>query len=290
MLDRIIGHEKIVSVLRRQGENGRGAHAYLFVGPEGVGRTTVAEGLMEGSRAEGPKSLSYQKVSRLADEKTGKMKSAISVDQIRELRDSLSMTSFDGATKAVFVEEADWLNAAAANALLKTLEEPRGDTLIILRAPTVESVPATIASRCQVIRFNFVSADTIATSLVRRGLDKEEAAHLATMSNGCPGIAIRLLTDGGYRAERETAASAFHAIMAASLPRRLALVAAMLPKTEADKATALERILDAWEEAARQKMLEGDARFIAVLDRLREARESAEHNVNPQLALEHIVI
>lgn len=281
MLDRIIGHEKIVSVLRRQGENGRGAHAYLFVGPEGVGRTTVAEEML---------GANVTKVIRNSDEKTGKMKSAISVDQIRELRDALSMTSFDGATKAVFIEEADWLNAAAANALLKTLEEPRGDTLIILRAPTVESVPATIASRCQVIRFNFVSADTIAASLVRRGLDKEEAAHLAKMSNGCPGIAIRLLTDGGYRAERETAASAFHAIMAASLPRRLALVAAMLPKTEADKATALERILDAWEEAARQKMLEGDARFIVVLDRLCESRDAMEHNVNPQLALEHIVI
>ncbi len=281
MLDRIIGHEKIVSVLRRQRENGRGVHAYLFVGPEGVGRSTVAGELL-GANA--------TKVARNSDEKTGKLKSAISVDQIRELRDVLAHTSLAGGTKAVFIEEADWLNAAAANALLKTLEEPRGDTLIILRAPTVESVPATIASRCQVIRFGFVPVETIATALVRRGLDKEEASRLASMSNGCPGIAIRLLTDGGYRAERETAASAFHAIMAASLPRRLGLVASMLPKTEADKATALERILDAWEEAARQKMLAGDARFVTVLDRLRESRDAMEQNVNPLLALEHIII
>jgi len=281
MLDRIIGHQKIVDVLRRQRENGRGAHAYLFVGPEGVGRTTVA-GEMLGANV--------TNVTRNADEKTGKLKSAISVDQIRELRDVLAHTPLSGGTKSVFVEEADWLNAAAANALLKTLEEPRGDTLIILRAPTVESVPATIASRCQVIRFGFVPVETIAASLVRRGLDKEEAAQLARMSNGCPGIAIRLLTDGSYRAERETAASAFHAIMAASLPKRLGLVASMLPKTEADKATALEKILDAWEEAARQKMLAGDARYVAVLDRLRESRDAMEYNVNPQLALEHVVI
>ena len=229
-------------------------------------------------------------VSRLADEKTGKLKSAISVDQIRELRDTLAHTSLGGGTKSVFVEEADWLNAAAGNALLKTLEEPRGDTLIILRAPTVESVPATVASRCQVIRFAFVSETLIAESLVKRGIDREEAGHLARLSNGCPGTAIRLLTDSAFRAERETGASAFHAVMAATLPRRLALVAAMLPKTEADKATALARILDAWEEAAREKMLAGDARFVVVLDRLRESREAAEHNVNPQLALEHIVI
>lgn len=298
MFSRIIGHEKIISVLRRQRENGRGAHAYLFVGPEGSGRTTVAHAVIAGaakqsrdeiaSPADGR--LAMTTVRRLADEKTGKLKSAISIDQIRELRDVLAHTSFDGGKKCVFIEEADWLNAAAANALLKTLEEPRGDTLIVLRAPTVESVPVTIASRCQVIRFGFVPAEAIAAALVRRGLDREEASGLARASNGCPGTAIRLLTDSAYRAERDTAASAFHAIMDASLPRRLALVSAMLPKTEADKATALEHILDVWEETARQRMLAGDGRFVAVLDRLRESRDAMEHNVNPLLALEHIVI
>lgn len=285
MLETIIGHEKIVEALRRQASNGRLAHAYLFVGPEGVGKSTVARALL----AAGCGDPAYN-VRRSEDEKTGKLKSAISVEQIRELRDRLSLTSFSGEKKTAFIEEADWMNDAAANALLKTLEEPRGDTTIVLRAETLESVPATVASRCQVFRFHAVPEATIAEALVRRGLDREEAAHVARLSSGRPGVATRLVTDGAYRAERETATGAFDAIMSASLPKRLALVADLLPKTENDKATALAKILDAWEEAARAKMLSGDTRYVRVLDRLREAREASERNVSPQLALEHVVI
>lgn len=282
MLEGIIGHEKIVEALRRQASNGRLAHAYLFVGPEGVGKTAVARGLL-GTRE-------HDTVVREQDAKTGKLKSAISVEQIRELRDRLSLTSFAGERKTAFIEEADWMNDAAANALLKTLEEPRGDTTIVLRAETLESVPATVASRCQVLRFHPVAEDVIARALLERGHDREEAARTARLSGGRPGVALRLVTDGAYRAERETATGAFDAVMSASLPRKLALIADLLPKTETDKATALAKILDAWEEAARAKMLTGDTRYVRVLDRLREAREAAERNVSPQLALEHIVI
>lgn len=285
MLEGIIGHEKIVEALRRQASAGRLAHAYLFVGPEGVGKSAVARGIL-GDRDQG----TGIRVAREQDAKTGKLKSAISVEQIRELRDRLSLTSFAGERKTAFIEEADWMNDAAANALLKTLEEPRGDTTIVLRAETLESVPATVASRCQVLRFHPVAEETIARALVERGHDKEEAASVARMSEGRPGVAIRLVTDGAFRAERETAAGAFDAIMAASLPRRLSLVADLLPKTETDKATALGKILDTWEAAARQKMLSGDARYARVLDRLRESRDAADRNVSPQLALEHIVI
>ncbi|OGL94845.1 hypothetical protein A2348_05145 [Candidatus Uhrbacteria bacterium RIFOXYB12_FULL_58_10] len=282
MLDGIIGHEKIVETLCRQVAGDHLAHAYLFVGPDGIGKSAVARRMLTES--------DLMVISRPRDEKTGKLKSSISIEQIRELRDRLSLTSLSGERKTAFVEEADWMSIAAANALLKTLEEPRGDTVIILRAETIESVPATVASRCQVLRFYPVPEATIAEALVGRGFDREEATRVARLSGGRPGVAIRLVTDGAYRAERDTATGAFGTIMSSSLPKRLALVADLLPKAEADKATALAKILDAWEEAAREKMLAGDARYVRVLDRLREAREAAEHNVNPQLALEHVVI
>lgn len=283
MLDGIIGHERIVETLRRQAERGQLAHAYLFIGQEGVGKTAVALGLI-GNGGE------FQWVARLEDEKSGKLKSAISVDQIRDLRDRLSLTSFSGETKAAFIEEADRLSDGAANALLKTLEEPRGDTVIVLRAETLESVSQTIASRCQVIRFCPVPAAVISTALVKRGVAKDEAAELAAASRGRPGVALRLLTDRAYRAERDTAAASFGAMMASALPKRLGIVAELLPKSEEDKRRAVERILDVWEEAARETLLAGDARAPAVLDRLREAREAVGRNVSPQLALEHIVI
>lgn len=291
MFEAMIGHKTAVDALRRQVENGRLAHAYLFIGPEGVGKTTAARMLLglEGQK-EGIAEVDGYVITRDADEKTGKLKSLIGVDQVRALRDRLSLTSFGGGRKVAFIEEADRLSDGAANALLKTLEEPRGDTVIVLRAETLESVPATIASRCQVVRFHPVSAADIASAMIARGVARAEAEELAAAARGRPGIALRLLVDNAFRAERATALATFDAILAASLPKRLSLVADLLPKSEADKATALEKILDAWEEAARNKMLAGDGRFVAILDRLRAAREASDHNVNPQLALEHIVI
>jgi DNA polymerase-3 subunit delta' len=282
----VVGHKKIIDVLRKQILAGKVSHAYLFVGPEGVGKTAVAMELLGaiGARA------GLVAVSRLRDEKTGRLKSAVSVEQIRELCERLALTSFDGGRKVAFVEDADWMNDAAANALLKTLEEPRGDVTVVLRAETLESVPATVASRCQVLRFHAVAEEEIAASLVGRGLDREEACRLARLSNGRPGVAVRLLVDGAYRAERETAAAAFEAAMSASLPRRLALAAELLPKSEEDKATALAKILDAWESAARERMLAGDGRCVAILDRIRESREAAERNGSQGLGLEHVVV
>lgn len=224
------------------------------------------------------------------DEKTGKLKSAISVEQIREMIAQLSLTSFDGQKKTAFIEEADHLSDAAGNALLKTLEEPRGDTLIILRAESVESVPATMASRCQILRFYPVATRTMADALVRRGVDGEEATRLALMSAGRPGVALRFLKDGEYRAEVETAVSVFETVMASSLPKRFGLIAKMLPKEETDKATALSKILDVWERVARDKLLTGDQRYVGILDRLRQSRDAMDHNINPQLALEHIIL
>ena len=78
--------------------------------------------------------------------------------------------------------------------------------------------------------------------------------------------------------------------MASALPKRLGIIAELLPKSEEDKRRSVEKILDVWEEAARQKLLSGDARYVAILDRVRESREAVGRNVSPQLALEHIVI
>lgn len=287
MFSSIIGHQNVCSVLSRQIESGQMAHAYLFVGPEGVGKSAVTSEFI-GTLV--PSGTDATKVARNFDEKTEKLKSSISVEQIRELRERLSLTSFDGSKKMVFIEEADYLSDSAANALLKTLEEPRGDTCIILRAETVESVPETIASRCQILRFHLVSEKIIGDALRTRGLDQEETTKIATMSRGRPGVAIRLIRDGAYRAERETASATFQTIISSSLAKRLGLVASLLPKTETDKSTALEKILDTWEEVARDRMLAGDTQFTPILDRIQESREAMEFNINPQLALEHVVI
>lgn len=292
----IIGHDRVRSALSRMLDGGRLAHAFLFVGPEHVGKTATAEAFLRpllnlpanGSLEAHPDFITLE---RSVDEKTGKEKTAISVEQVREACSRFSMTALSGGKKALFIEEADRLNAAAGNALLKTLEEPRGDAVIILRAPAVESVPATVASRCQVVRFHPVSTAMLVEALRRRGLDREEATTLAAQAFGCPGVAIRLVTDGAYRAEAETAVQSARQLLSASIATRLRTAGELLPKDEANKAAVASRMIDAWERLLRDRLLASlDQEDVAPLRRLSEARQALGHNGNPQLALEHILL
>lgn len=310
----IIGHAKIREVLGRAVSGNQLAHAYLFVGPESVGKTTTARALLKqvfpGANIDAHQDV--QVVSLLTDEKTGKQKSSISVEQIRVVKERLGMSA--NGYKAVFIEDADALKMVSANALLKTLEEPSGKTIIILRATHVESVPATIASRCQVIRFGSVARTDIASALEKRGLVRKDAEQLAALSLGRPGYAIRLYQDSAFSAERDIAVSSLLDLLGQSLPERLGAAASMLPKEDVNKATAAEGKLGAWEIVLRDILLHGvghadrsvnlsaSARLasaaerlpaekvIRLLGRIRESRLALTRNTNPQLALEHVLL
>jgi len=310
----IIGHDRVKDLLARAGENGRLAHAYLFIGPRGVGKRTLAQSFIEsfiGGKLETHPDVTI--IRRQTDEKTGKKRSFISVEQIRSLKEKLSMSSLYGKKKAVFIEDADKLNAAGANSLLKTLEEPKGNTLLILRAQHLESVPRTIASRCQTLRFSLVPTGTIASALVERGSSKKDAEEIAALSLGRPGLALRFLKDSGLRAERETALSFLLDQIGQTPARRLGAIADLLPKDEANKLEVAEEKLDAWELVLRDILLRANAsegivhrterdriekaatskpsdHWQSGLERLKEARESIQHNGNLQLAFEHILL
>lgn len=303
----LIGHEIARDVLKRSLASGRLPHALLIVGPEHSGRHTLAETLIQQFLG-GPLDThpDFSRLTLDTDQKTGKEKSAISIEQVRELRERIGQSSFSGR-KAAFVEEADCLSPGAANALLKTLEEPKGNALIVLRAPSVESVPATIASRCQPLRLYPVPRERIVKALVLRGLDPEEAQVLAGLSLGAPGRALALLKDGAARAEVEVGFAGFHACTSGSLSARLRSAAALLPKEETNKATVLDRTLDTWEQAARDALLHavgcGDLasranpppRLSSVslqrfLHTAHIVRQDAAFHVNPLLALEHVLL
>ncbi len=296
----IIGHEQAKSILSRQMEGNQLSHAYLFVGPNGVGRTTMAHALMRDFLGLVPGSqLSTHPdvlcLEREVDE-DGKRKTEIVVSDARTFVDWFSLSPIMGSRKAAFVEEAERLNTSAANALLKTIEEPKGDTLLILRAPSLDALPLTIASRCQVMRFAPVPMKTIAEAVEKRGLDKTEAASIAQMSLGRPGHAIRFITDGAFRAAYEVAQTRVREWHTLPIYARVRAVADLLPKEEADKRTVLEETLSGLERAARAELVrcvesdpQGAQHWSQALTRIRDARLAASHNGNPQLCLEHAV-
>lgn len=308
----IIGHEKVCGYFENIMENCRVSHAFLFVGLENIGKTTVAETIVK--ELLGVYSLEAHpdiiRVKREEDPKTSKLKTNISVGQIREVRERLSMTSMQGGLKAVFIEEADKMNLPAANAFLKTLEEPKGDALIILRATQIESVPATIASRCQIVRFYQVSSGKIDQALRERGINHQDAKNFAALSAGRPGLALRLIKDSEYKAEQEVAIHSLLNLLNRPLAERLRGAGELLPKDEINKARILEKQLDNWEKViydfwrqalglAKKIDLPGTAKIVAgktasdwqkVLRTIQEARQAALHNANPQLVLEHIIL
>lgn len=309
----IIGHERALEVLSRMNSAGTLPHALLFVGPESVGKTTVAHGLIrqvldyQGDLATHP---DVHVLERLVDKKTEKKKTKISVAQVRELTTSVSKTAMIAPLKVVFIEEARTLSPGAANALLKTLEEPKGEALFILRASSADQLPATIVSRCQVLRFQPVARETILPGLTKMGFSPKDAEIASARSLGRPGRAIRYLKDSVYQSELETGIAQARTFLSQTLPERLGSVLQLIPKNEVHKKERLLVLLDQWELVFRDLLLRTyscddvgaqslgvddsstqmytSKTLVRLLENISKIRSDLERNVNPHLALEHL--
>lgn len=308
----LIGHAKIQEVLSRMIAKETLPHALLFVGPEAVGKTFVAHQLAK-SLLGSLTHPDFLTLECLQDEKTGKRKSQISVEQVRELNARLGLTSLSGEWKVVFMEETVSLSMGAVNALLKTLEEPKGNVLFLLRAGGVEDLPATIVSRCQTLRFGIVPAKEIVERLLRLGFTKEDAQTAAAQSLGRPGRALRFLKESSYQAEITTGLHQAVTFFSGSLPQRLRQVMELIPKSEIEKDEVLGSLIDQWELVLRDVLLRqlglpdlqvfssedsldqlagslSSQNLVSIFSRLQEIRAAVSFHVNLHLSLEHIAL
>jgi DNA polymerase-3 subunit delta' len=197
----VIGHAGPVDLLQR--EVGRPAGAYLFVGATGVGKATVAlafaAGLVcpTGLVHDGPcRSCRRVDTGNHPDisvvEPEGRQ--SLGVDQARQTIANAVMTPVESVRKVFVLPEADAMTEQAANALLKTLEEPTATTVFILVVESEDDLPPTVASRCRTVHFGRVpDADLAAALEARPGVDSVRAADLARVAGGRPGLALGLL-------------------------------------------------------------------------------------------------
>ncbi len=171
----MVAQEAIIATLRHQIETGRIAHAYLFCGSRGTGKTSTAKIMARAINCENPshgdpcgECASCRRL--LADESLDVMEidaaSNNGVDEIRDLRETVKYPPQQGRYKVYIIDEVHMLSASAFNALLKTLEEPPAHVVFILATTEPQKLPATILSRCQRFDFGRIPAGQIAGRLM----------------------------------------------------------------------------------------------------------------------------
>lgn len=210
----IIGHDRPIAVLKRALANHTVAHAYMFSGESGVGKKLTAvmfaaavncpQAGPEGGCGECP---SCRKIAAGGHPDVHIISGAgeeIKIDQVRQIQADLALKPFEGSKKVLIIDGAETMNTAAANAFLKTLEEPPGDALIILVTAMPQSLLPTIRSRCQEIRFLPLSRKKLASALAeRRSLSEEDSWFLAALAQGSMGRALEMDKDGEKAAREE---------------------------------------------------------------------------------------
>jgi DNA polymerase-3 subunit delta' len=201
----IVGQKKAISVLQNALRHDRIPQAYLFAGYDGVGKKftamTLAKALncRELSDDSCDTCVSCRKIDggnhpdvRLI-EPDGQY---IKIDQIRALQKDAGYKPFEGTRKVYIIDHAEVMRPEAANALLKTLEEPSTDCMIILVTANVYALLPTVISRCQFVRFVSLGIGTLTGLLEeKKQLSPERARLIASLSEGCPGRALSMDTE-----------------------------------------------------------------------------------------------
>lgn len=204
----LIGQEKAKRMLNRSLESHKVPHAYLFRGPEGVGKQLFARGVAEvvncrqgavaGACGVCVSCKKYQSGNHPDFTVVSPEKGTIKISQVRELCKALAYPPYESALRVVLLEDVHLMRQEAANALLKTLEEPPEQNLLILTADTSQEVLPTILSRCQVVPFCALTNDETSSILLEHDseLERDEARLLARFSEGSPGKATVLKQAG----------------------------------------------------------------------------------------------
>ncbi len=310
----LAGQERAVAALERALREGRVAHAYLFAGPERVGKHTLALKLAQALNCEGTAAArgeparpepsrriepceecapcrriaggihaDVQTVS-VEEGEEGSQK-GIHVSQIREVERATALKPFEGRCRVVIIDPAEEMNAAAQNAFLKTLEEPPPQVVFALVTADESRLLPTIRSRCRRLELRLPALSAVEAVLLARGVEAERARLLARLSRGRIGWALEAAGDTSLLERREELLSQARALAGMSVAQRLELAERLAAEFKR-KPEALFAALEAWHNWWRDVLLvqAGAEDGVAGVDRLAELREDAVRHDRPGVA------
>ena len=261
-----IGQSEALALLEHSIEAGNLAHAYLFVGAPHIGKTTLALDLARAVNCQGSQLPCGECPSchRIADGKhtdisiisldsardTGEAKSRveISIDDIRGLQHNASLPPFEGKCKVFIIDGAEYLSSEAANCLLKTIEEPPPQVMILLLTAEEPRLLPTVVSRCQRIELKPMSTDEIEKILTEsHGIEADRAKLLARLSQGCLGWALTFAANDSYLAQRNQRLAEMFPLLTAGWEERFSYTAKL--GSERKSAEEIIRLwLDWWHD------------------------------------------
>ncbi len=339
----LVGNGHIIDFLSGSVKNNNLAHTYIFHGPDNLGKTTAAnffaqillchrnsEGLPCGECSSCKKfSVNANKTEYKEEYSLGgahgdlylikkeKDKKNISIGQIREFIRKLGMSSFLNSYKIGIIKHADSLSIEAANALLKTLEEPQKKVIIILVATDIGALPATVVSRGQVLKFNPVGFDVIYDYLIKeRSVSRSAAKNFSRICLGRPALAVKFFEDKEFYDNYLKRVNVFLNFLNQDINGRLQSVEELAAPCGAgpEAAVSVGRILEIWlglsrdllllefnhaeliqHEIALKELMAAKAKLnlenlLNLTVALRQADKYIKANVSPKLVLERVAV
>jgi DNA polymerase-3 subunit delta' len=290
----IIGHNKQKEFLSKIIDSGKIAHAYVFAGPDGVGKKSLALNLAKILLCE--KGIACGDCNQCKSFRTTqpdyielKQNEIFKIEQIRQLIYKLSLKSYQGKYKVAVIDNADNMTVEAANALLKSMEEPKAYTIVILITANPYRLLPTILSRAQKINFGLVSESEY-QSLIPANLSIEQKRTLKTFAAGRPGIAKALVSDNSETQILENLLiinAQCERFLRGDVPDRIK-VATELAELETPD---LKSVLQFWLGNLEHQLVSAPSALIAAkISSVAKAKNLLEANVNAKLLLTQMVL